>query len=77
MRTALQNQIRYRRKAARTRAFADRHYRTVGYLDALLHASSRCPYPLETRPATEWLAGYAEGQREQAAIFALAKVQAS
>lgn len=63
MNTALQNQRRRNREAARSRAQADKNYRHVGYLDALLHASSHCPYPVDTIAGQEWQGGYAEGQR--------------
>jgi hypothetical protein len=65
MNTALQNHRRHSRQASRARAYADRNYRQVGYLDALLLASGRGPYRLGSEADTEWRAGYEQGQAEQ------------
>lgn len=65
----MQNEAFWRRKTARARAAADRNYLNVGYLDALLHASSVSPYPLDSKAGQEWSKGYQAGQRELAKLY--------
>lgn len=64
MNTAMQNQRRANRQAARIRAFTDLKYWNVGYLDALLKMPSHNPYPLDTAASKEWQVGYDAGRRE-------------
>lgn len=63
MRTALQHATRYRRQAARQRAWMDGNYRSVGYLDAQLSkGEAECPYPKGSTRALVWLEGYRDAR---------------
>lgn len=68
MLTSLQHHRRRERMASRARAEADRNYWQVGYMDSLLNASPRVPYPSGSAAADEWLAGYREAARARTPV---------
>lgn len=68
--TSLQHATRYRRQAARQRAWIDGNYRSVGYLDARLSkGETDNPYPKNSARAVVWLEGYREGAAEVKAAW--------
>lgn len=73
MNTALQNRRRHSRQAARARAYADRSYREVGRLDALLSAPLKSPYAAYTEAWMLYLAGYEDGKQERNSVYDVPK----